>query len=394
MNNDYVAIIPVRGGSKSIPLKNIRPIGGRPLVYWTIDAAVGCSKIEKVFVSTDSEDIRKTVDEYNCVHANNGKVECIGRGRETATDTASTESVLMEFADNYVFSNLVLIQATSPLLESEDLDKAITKYENGRYDSMLSVVRQKRFIWGEDKDQNAYISLNYDYYNRPRRQEFDGYMVENGAFYITSKKLLHENKCRISGRIGVYEMSEESYYEIDEPSDWAIIEGLLKKKKKHKPAASIKLFATDCDGCMTDGGMYYSENGDEMKKFDTRDGMGFAVLRKHNIKTAIITSENTAIVTNRAKKIGADYVFQGVKNKLDVLKQIAEKMDITMGEIAYMGDDINDVACLEHSGLSFSVPNGMKEAKDAADQIVERRGGCGAVRAAVDIIIDITDNRR
>ena len=129
---------------------------------------------------------------------------------------------------------------------------------------------------------------NYDVYNRPRRQEFTGYLVENGAFYITSREKLLSSKNRLSGKIRAYEMDESTYFEIDEPSDWIIIEKQLlnREKKNEQNIPEIKMFLTDCDGCLTDGGMYYSENGDELKKFNTIDGMGFKLLHEKGIITS------------------------------------------------------------------------------------------------------------
>lgn len=382
----FVAFIPVRGGSKSIPLKNIKPINGRALVYWVIDAAVNCNAIDKVYVSTDSREIEEAVKLYKENNKNSEKLFCIERAAHTATDTASTESAMLDFADRYEFENIILIQATSPLLTSRHLDEAVAAYLKEDYDSLLSVVRQKRFVW--EMSELGAKPVNYDYLNRPRRQEFDGYIVENGAFYITPKSKMLESQCRISGKIGVYEMDEETYFEIDEPSDWIIIENLMSKRGFSKKSdKKIKLFATDCDGCLTNGGMYYTENGDEIKKFNTLDGMGFGLLREKNIKTAIITGEDTEIVRNRAKKLQIDYLHMGVKDKLTVLKKIAQDLDIGLDEIAYMGDDINDVEVLKNAGISFSVPNGREEAKKAADIIVSVKGGDGAVREAIEYIL-------
>lgn len=218
-----IAFIPVRGGSKSIPLKNIKLINNRPLIYWTLDAANHCENIDKIIVSTDSEEIKKCVEEYNC-----SKIEIFNRSKETATDTASTELAMLEYAEKHSFENMVLIQATSPLLESKDLDKGFEEFNKPQVDSVLSVVRQKRFIW---EDLNGkFISKNYNYMNRPRRQEFEGFLVENGAFYITKRKDFLRTESRISGNISYIEMSEETYFEIDEISDWIIIEHLLKDK--------------------------------------------------------------------------------------------------------------------------------------------------------------------
>lgn len=221
-----VAFIPLRGGSKSIPLKNIRDFCGKPLAYWVIKAADECNSIDAVYVATDSMQIKDVLGK-----ALWKKVNIIDRGVETATDTASTESAMIEFAERYDFDYIVLIQATSPLLTSKDLEEGIQKYNLKSYDSLLSVVRQKRFIWKEEFGK--LVSWNYRPENRPRRQDLDGYFVENGAFYITSREQLRKTGSRISGEIGFFEMPEETYFEIDEPSDWVIAEKLKCMQKEN-----------------------------------------------------------------------------------------------------------------------------------------------------------------
>lgn len=286
-----VAFIPVRGGSKSIPFKNIRDIAGKPLVYWVTKAANECKEIDKVYVATDNEQIREVVENFKM-----DKVDVIGRSKDSASDTASTEIAILEFAEKHEFDNMVLIQATSPLLTSEDLLGGFQEFNTQGTDSVLSVVRQKRFQWAEDMD-GLVKPVNYDIFCRPRRQDFDGFLVENGAFYITSKKELLKSRNRISGNIKAYEMDDATYFEIDEPNDWMIIENCLmercsKRNKGNFEIPDIKMFLTDCDGCLTDGGMYYSEKGDEFKKFNALDGMGLRLLKENGIITGIITGES------------------------------------------------------------------------------------------------------
>lgn len=389
--DQYVAFIPVRGGSKSIPLKNIREICGRPLVYWTLDAAVQCPEIERVYLCTDSEAIREKVEAYIELYHCAGKLRCIDRPPETATDTASTESAMLYFGRIWAdFKHIILIQATSPLLTAAHLSEAISAYQRGAYDSLLSVVRQKRFCWNAGTE--GYVPTNYDYRNRPRRQEFNGYLVENGAFYINTREGLLRDECRLSGRVGVYEMEEETYFEIDEPSDWLIIEQLLKRRQKEcaewkNRLRKIKILLTDCDGVLTDGGMYYSEQGDEAKKFHTRDGMAVQMLHDHGILFGIITGENVGLVHRRAEKIKADVCYLGATDKLTVLDEICEKYGLNDEEIAYIGDDRNDVAVLRRVGFPCCVADGMQEAKDTALYLTTAKGGQGAVREVVEELL-------
>lgn len=217
-----IAFIPVRGGSKSIPLKNIKEINGKPLVYWTTKAANNANCIDKVVIATDSLEIKNVVKGFNLE-----KVEIYDRKAENAQDTSTTESVMLEYIEQ---SNLkpkdkfFLIQATSPMLESKHIDEMYQKFLDEKSDSAFSCVLTKRFFW----TKNA-IPVNYDYKNRPRRQDFEGYMLENGACYINSVENILREKNRISGKKTLYEMPEYTSYEIDEPDDFIIIENLMKK---------------------------------------------------------------------------------------------------------------------------------------------------------------------
>lgn len=378
---ENIAFIPVRGGSKSIKFKNIKKINGRPLIYWVLDAVVECNSIDKVVVSTDSDEIRDTVNLYN-----SNKILIINRSDEVSTDFASTESVMLEFAENYAFKNIILVQATSPLIDSHDLTQGLELYKNA--DSVLSVVNQKRFIWNK---QEYAQPLNYDYLNRPRRQDFQGFYVENGAFYITSKELLIKSKCRISGKISTYVMEEESYYEIDEPSDWIIVAKLLENKygkvDLSKKIKKIRCLLVDCDGVLTNGAMYYTENGDEIKKFSTYDGMGFQLLKNHGIITGIITGEDRQLVKRRFEKLGLNELYMGVSDKLKILDEICKKNNLKYEEVAYIGDDLNDIPIIENVGFSCSVHNGISIIKSKVDYVASKNGGEGAVREIADLIL-------
>ena len=381
-----VAFIPVRGGSKSIPYKNIRPIAGHPLVYWVTKAASECPEIDRVYVATDDEKIRQVVESFKF-----DKVIVIDRGEETATDTASTESAMLEFAANYDFDNIVLIQATSPLLEAADISNGFDILSADTIDSVLSVVEQKRFIWKYTDSKKA-EPINYDVYARPRRQDFNGYLVENGAFYITSKEKLLKSKNRVSGNIGVVEMSPLTYLEIDEPTDWTVIELQLSERvanqqKEFPSIKKFKMFISDCDGCLTDGGMYYSENGDELKKFNTRDGVAFGMLKEKGIIICILTGEDRNLNRRRAEKLKIDELISGSKNKLSDVKSLCNKYDISPREVIYVGDDINDYEAMQYVGFCCAPADSAESIKKIANYTTARRGGEGVIREIVDKLI-------
>ena len=214
-----VALIPLRGGSKSILKKNIKLICGRPLCAWVLEAATNSEMIDHVYVSTDSKEIADVVTDLNM------GVGIIERPSNLSTDKSTTESVMLHAMELIPFDKIVTIQATSPLLESEHIDRALADFEKLKYDSMISAVRVKRFFWRDDG-----LPLNYNPIKRPLRQDFQGTFMENGAFYITKRDILKSQKCRVGGDIGIFEMNENTAVEIDEPDDWNIVESLLKEK--------------------------------------------------------------------------------------------------------------------------------------------------------------------
>ncbi len=148
-----------------------------------------------------------------------------------------------------------------------------------------------------------------------------------------------------------------------------------------------KILLTDCDGVLTDDGMYYSKEGEALKKFNTRDGMAFELLRNSGILTGIITGENSESVAQRAKKIKADELHLGVKDKLSVVKEICKKYKISLSEIAYIGDDINDIEILKNVGLACCPCNAQQEVKEIADIVAKSYGGTGVVREITDKIL-------
>ena len=150
----------------------------------------------------------------------------------------------------------------------------------------------------------------------------------------------------------------------------------------------IKLFAMDVDGTLTDGTMFYSAQGEQLKRFSTRDGMGITLLQKYGIKVAIITSENTEIVTARAKKLNIEDVILGTKTKDEDIKVLAEKYKISLEEVAFIGDDINDIPAIKIVGFSACPQDASNFVKDKVNYICINTGGNGAVREIAEMILE------
>ncbi len=376
-----VAFIPVRGGSKSIPGKNIKLLGGKPLLHWTLEAASNSETIDTIYVSSDSEEI------LACARAfGNPKVHCVVRPSEFATDTASTESAMLHFAENHEFEHIVLIQATSPLTTSDDLDGAIHHMRNVKADSLLSGTHEFRFRWRR-LNSDLVEADNYVPVTRPRRQDWDGELVENGAFYICSRKGLLESRCRLNGKVAFWTMPGHTAVEIDTPDDWKIFETLAAKRWQRTNFGSIRLLVTDVDGVLTDGGMYYGPDGEALKKFNTRDGMGLAHFRKAGGTVAIVTGENSTAVAARAKKLNIDELHLGIAEKLPVVRALAEKYRLSMDQVGYIGDDVNDLPAMAEVGLVACPSDAHPSVRAIAHLVCRAKGGEGCVREFVDIVL-------
>lgn len=149
-----------------------------------------------------------------------------------------------------------------------------------------------------------------------------------------------------------------------------------------------KLVITDIDGVWTDGGMYYDDKGGEWKKFNTSDSAGVIFLRQLGIPLAIMTGENTSIVERRAAKLKVDHLFQGVKDKLRTAKELCEKLDITLEDVAFIGDDLNDVELLSKVGFSACPANAKGYIQEIAHHVTETKGGLGAFREFVETLLE------
>lgn len=218
-----VALVPARGGSQGIPKKNIKSFCGEPLVSWCLSALDEAQLVQRVVVATDDDEIESTVRRLGL-----SRPEIYRRTPENATHEASTESLLLEYlqADKTLqpTDQLLLVQATSPFTLASDFDGAIAHYDLGDADSLLSCVRVKRFLWSEFG-----TPLNYDYQSRPRRQDFSGTWMENGALYLNTVANIREHENRLCGRITYYEMPPWTALELDEEEDWTAGEALFRR---------------------------------------------------------------------------------------------------------------------------------------------------------------------
>lgn len=374
-----IGFIPLRKGSKGIPGKNKRKMVGRPLFTWVLGAAY-FSNLDEVVVYTDDEDIIKFINkEYHYT----SKIKVVNRDANTATDIASTESAMLAYAEsvNYDFDVFCLLQATSPFTTSQTINESLIKLTEG-FDSTVSVVNTHRFLWNEDG-----TPINYDYNNRPRRQDFEGLLVENGAVYTCTKDVLKSKQNRLGDKVGIVKMPEDALLEIDSEKDWIAIEQLLiERQQRAKRTAKISHFVLDVDGVFTDGSITYTKDGEHTKRFDMRDGMGLEILRQFGINVIIMTSENSELVAKRMQKLNIKDTYLGVKDKFTLLNKIAKDENLQLSNFAYIGDDVNDLANICSVGWSFAPNNATAIVKLNADVTLSKDSANGAIREACEFI--------
>lgn len=158
-------------------------------------------------------------------------------------------------------------------------------------------------------------------------------------------------------------------------------------------AKGLRMVLLDVDGVLTDGGIILTDKGDEAKRFDSQDGMGINLARSVGIKVGIVTSRNSDLVLRRAGELSIDEVFQGIQRKTEVLDSLLEKYSITRTEVAYIGDDIQDIPIMHFIGIPIAVQNAVKAVKETSIYVTEARGGHGAVREAVEWLLDLRNER-
>lgn len=219
---DCVAIIPARGGSKGIPGKNTLLVAGKPLLAWSIEHALRSSKIDSVWVTSDSLEILSMAETYGA--------RAILRPANISGDKATSEEAWIhavnEIQKHSEVDLVVCIQPTSPIRGKNDLDEAVAMFSSGKFDSILSVTKiEDHFEWCLTSEGAK--SVNYDFKERKRRQDIEEKYLENGSFYLVSPALLIANNNRLGGKIGLYEQEKFKMYQIDNIEDVALCEAIL-----------------------------------------------------------------------------------------------------------------------------------------------------------------------
>lgn len=375
-----VAVIPARGGSRGVPGKNIRRVGGVPLVGRAVTAAREAKLIDSVYVSTDASEIAAVALAYGA--------NVIDRPDDLATDAASSESALVHALDELERDGLkpdvlVFLQATSPFISSDDLDDAIERVTLGESDVVFSAAETHAFLWKDTRGGAA--AVNHDAATRPRRQDREPQYQETGAFYVLRVDGFRRATHRFFGRIGMGIVHPSTALEVDTEADLhtAMLSPALSRTRSR---IRVDAVVTDFDGVHTDNRVHVAQDATESVVAHRGDGLGVALLQAAGIPVLILSTETNPVVAARAAKLDVD-VRHGVEDKASALRGWAASQDVALTRIAYLGNDVNDLECLRIVGWPVLVADAHPDVVPEARLVLTRNGGDGAVRELADLIL-------
>lgn len=381
-----IAIIPARAGSKRIPQKNLLPIAGRPLVAHSVVHAQQSSCVREVYVSTESKEIAAVARAYGA--------DVVERPPELSTDEATSESAIRHVLDERNRRGLpdpdlvVFLQCTSPVRRRDDIDRAVETLRAAGADSLFSACNNNRLIWAVKDGQP--FSVNYDFRSRQREQDMAVQYRENGSIYVFRPDVLRKHGNRLGGRIAVYEMDYWSSFQIDAAEHAELIEWIMRRPGYAvAPAwpARVRLVVFDFDGVMTDNGVQVDDRGGETVRCDRGDGWGVARLRDAGVRMMVLSTEEHEVVASRCAKLKLPCV-QGCGDKAAALAALLAEQGIDRSEVAYVGNDVNDLGCLRMVGMPVAVGDSHPEVMAASKLVLTRKGGRGAVREFCDLLLE------
>lgn len=370
-----------------LPRKNIKPFNGSPLISRAITASLNAKSVSQVYVSSDDAEIRSVAEKYGAL--------TVIRPEEISGSTASSESALVHALavikgqTQKLPDVVVFLQCTSPFTTSAQIDEVVKELQLSGADSAFAAIEDHGFIWEVASDGTA-AGITHDHTQpRQRRQDMSPRYRESGAVYAMRVKPFLEKENRFCGKTILVPVDMPNV-EIDTIEDWHIAENYAKtselREKKQIHTGKVKALITDFDGVHTDDRVLVSQDGSEAVTCSRSDGMGIEILRGTGLKLLILSRESNPVVTVRARKLKME-VMHHVTEKLPVLDSWRQENGLEWSDIAYIGNDINDVDCMTACGLSFCPSDAHDTAKNAADRILSNLGGRGAIREVSDYLI-------
>lgn len=376
---NIVAFIPAKGSSERVKSKNIQEILGVPLFLWAANNLNRVLPKDKIYIDSNSD--------YICDLAQQYGFNTIKRPEELSTNVTDGNQLMLWEASQVEAD--VYIQHLPPMvfLREETIRESIKKIAEGS-DSAFAVIKKHLYLW--DGDQPL-----YDLRNLPNSKTLPFTFIEGMGFYITTRKSLLETRLRIGETFSMLELDNYEGIDIDYPEDLKFARTIANGLGYDSPYTSgihrlrqprdIRFLVLDVDGVMTDAGMYFAESGDEFKKFNAKDGIAIKKLAKQDIQVGFLSSGfKKGIINRRAELLGVKYVSVGTEKKIDTLEGWLKEMNLSYDQMAYIGDDINDLDIMKKAGMSACPADAVNEIREISDVVLGRKGGDACVREFAD----------
>lgn len=398
---EVLAIIPARGGSKGIPRKNIKNFAGHPLIAYSIAAGLQAKNVTRVIVSTDDEEIAAVARAYG---AETPFLRPAEFAQDRTTDLPVYQHALEWLAEheNYHPEVVVQLRPTSPIRPPELTDQAVeTLLAHPEADSVRGVVpagQNPHKMWRIDEHSGQMHNLLDvpgvdEPYNAPR-QILPPVYWQTGHIDAIRPRAIQAGS--MSGKIILPVMIDPAYtVDIDTPKDWARSEWLVwhsgldivyPGKLRRSIPEKVELVIFDFDGVLTDNRVWVDEEGHEMVAAYRSDSMGIAHLRKTGLKMVVLSTEVNPVVSARCRKMKIP-AYQGVQDKAEALPGLLRELGASAEHTLFVGNDINDVPVFPLVACALAPSDAEPAARLAADIVLNRRGGHGAVRELCDLLL-------
>jgi N-acylneuraminate cytidylyltransferase len=343
--------------------------------------------VERVFVSTDDPEIAAVAEAAGA--------DVIARPDNLADDAATSEAALLHALDVIERRGLpepaivAMVQCTSPLTTGSEIDGTIATLERERADCAFTASRSHAFLWR--RSDNGAVAVNHDASERPRRQDQPAQFADTGSVYAMRTVGFRAAQHRFFGRIAMFEVGVEHEVEIDSEDDFARVEALLELAARRRDAAILPVrvegVAFDFDGVLSDNRVLTLSDGAEAVLCDRSDGLGIEMLCKAGVPMVVLSKETNPVVAARCAKIGVELV-QGTHDKASSLSVWIGDRGLDAKNVIFVGNDVNDAECLRLAGCGVVVANAHPAAVSAADLVLSKPGGAGAVRELADLILN------
>lgn len=398
---EILALIPARGGSKSLPRKNIRPLAGIPLIEYSIAAALSSSLVKRTIVSTDDEEIAQIAQAYG---AETPFLRPVELAQDDTTDYPVFTHTLGWLRENESYQPDIVVQLrpTSPIRPPGCVDQAIQiLLDHPEADSVRGVIpsgQNPYKMWRINQQGQMVPLLSLDGlaepYNSPRQCLPQTYWQTGHIDAIRLSTII--NKGSLSGDV-IYPLLIDPRYaiDIDTVRDWQRAEWIISqddlpivdpRRSKRPLPKQVDLVIFDFDGVMTDNRVWVDQSGHESVAANRSDGMGIAAMHRSGIPMVVLSTEPNPVVTARCRKLEIP-VIQGLSDKAAVLQKVLQERRLDPSHVIYLGNDLNDLPCFPLVGCAVVVADAHPEVLPHADIILTHPGGHGAVRELCDLIL-------